>query len=484
MDASGFASGWDASGSDTRAAYLSGADPTGIDCPGFDWPPGATDGAIQAAVGLAFADAATGRMTVVPGGVARVRLHGCLDRATRVLVERRMAAAGRARFDASLLDADGVVLAELIGLEAAIRDTAGPVATAAPAAIGTTDAVVAYGPYWRPDPGIGRAAVTGFAVLLPEGAELEIGAEQRPGNNNEVPLDGGAGRRFADNDRLPLGGADVLPPNCGGKPQIIRPAAGAAGAAGWRAGFAALAAAGTVPERIADLRSLLAPPSPVFDAEAAEAAVQTMVALVSGWLMALPGRPLRLIRAYRYDDQAVPAEACLEGLARALAFEAPGVSLSLLGLDAAAAGATVAILAAEFAQPDAGHTLVRRGTRMTRAWRQVAGAPPVGARHVGALQVGTGQAGAPQIAAPHVGAPHVGAPQAGRLKPGRLKPARLKPGGHKPGRCRSGRWCWSPARTASLARRPHCIWPKRARRASSWSRGGACRRPDRNWHAR
>lgn len=173
-----------------------------------------------------------------------------------------------------------------------------------------------------------------FALLLPEGAALEGGDELQR----------------------------LLP---------------AADAAGWRACFAAMAASGTVPERIADLRSLFVSPSPTSDAVAAEASVQTMAALVSGWLLALPGRPLRLVRAYRYDGQAVPAEACLDGLARALALEAPEVSLSLLGLDAAAA-APVAAVAAEFAQLDVRHALVRRGARMTRAWRQVTGSSQAG----------------------------------------------------------------------------------------------------------
>jgi acyl transferase domain-containing protein/acyl carrier protein/short-subunit dehydrogenase/ubiquinone/menaquinone biosynthesis C-methylase UbiE len=294
------------------------------DCRGFDWPPSATDGAIQAAVGLALADASGGRMTVVPGGVARVRLHGSLDGATRVLVERRLAESDRVRLDINLLDPEGVVLAELIGLEAAIRDTA------APAAITTGDAVVAYEPYWRPDTGGAPAAVAGFALLLPAG--------------------------------LALDGAEAL--------QIIRPAADAAG---WRACFAALAASGTVPDRIADLRSLLGAPSSAGDAAAAEAAVQSMAALVSGWLLALPGRPLRLVRAYRHDGQTVPAEACLDGLARTLAHEAPEVSLSLLGLDATAV--PLVALGTEFARSGAQHALVRRGTRMIRAWRQVTVAP-------------------------------------------------------------------------------------------------------------
>ncbi len=300
------------------------ADLTPGDGRGFDWPPGVTDGAIQAAVGLAMADAAGGRMNVVPGGVAGVRLHGSLDRAIHVLVERRRAEPGRVRLDISLLDADGVVLAELIGLEAAIRDAAGV------DVVTTTDAVVAYEPYWRPDAGA-TSATPDFAVVLPEGAML-AGSE----------------------------GLQRLDP--------------AADATGWRTCFEALAAAGTVPERIADLRSLLVAAS-MSDATAAEAAVQAMVAMASGWLQALPGRPLRLVRAYRYEGQAVPAEACLEGLARALALEAPEVSLLLLGLDAAAAAAPLAALTAGFAQPDAQHALVRRGARMTRAWCQVTGSP-------------------------------------------------------------------------------------------------------------
>ena len=300
------------------------ADLAASDGRGFDWPPGATDGAIQAAVGLALVDAAGGRMTVVPGGIAGVRLYGSLDRATHVLVERKKTEPGRVRLDISLLDADGVVLAELIGLEAAIHDAAGADAAEA------IDAIVAYEPYWRPEAGIEGSGKAAFAVVLPEGATL-------------------------------VGGEGL---------QRIEPAADAAG---WRACFEALAAAGTVPERIADLRSLLAPSSSMSDATAAEAAVQAVVAMASGWLLALPGGPLRLVRAYRYEGQAVPAEACLEGLARALALEAPEVSLSLLGLDAAATAAPIAALAAEFARPDARHALVRRGARLARAWRQVAG---------------------------------------------------------------------------------------------------------------
>ena len=285
------------------------------DTAGFDWPPGATDGAIQAAVGLVLSGGALRSMTVIPSGVARVRLFGSLAGATQVLVERRETVPNRVRLDISLLDPDGVVLGTLTGLEAAIRTAA--------------DAVVAYEPYWRPDAGGNGRSVPDFAVLAPDGWD---------------------GQR------------------------LIQPATDAAG---WRACFTALAASGSVPERIADLRALTAPPSDANDAAAAEVAVQSVVALLSGWLLALPGRKLHLVRAYRSDGGLVPAEACLEGLGRALTHEAPEVSLSLLGLDAMQP--PVAALAAEFARPATAHALIRDGQRMTRAWREVAQSPIAGA---------------------------------------------------------------------------------------------------------
>jgi acyl transferase domain-containing protein len=296
------------------------------DAAGFDWPPGRTDAAIQAAVGLVLTEVEPRRMTVLPAGVAAVRLHDPLAQATQALVERRVAEPGRVQLDISLLDPDGRLLAELVGFQAAIR----------PEAAETADAVLAYEPVWLPAGppfGVMPADADGFAVLCRDGE----------------------------------------PPPGAGARQILQPCADAAA---WQARFGALAAAGMLPDRIADLRPLAGPSSAGADASAAEAAIQSVIAMLSGWLLAVPGRPLRLIRAYRTEGETVPAEAALEGLAAALAQEAPELSVSLLGLDAAAAAAPMAALASAFARPVCPHTRVLRDALTVRGWRLMPPATP------------------------------------------------------------------------------------------------------------
>ncbi|WP_044562066.1 SDR family NAD(P)-dependent oxidoreductase [Azospirillum sp. B4] len=330
------------------------------DTAGFDWPPGLIDGAIQSAVGMARDAGIAGAMSVVPQGISRVRLHGSLAQARQALVERRPSAPGRVCLDISLLDPMGRVLAELSGLEAALQDRQWD----------TRDAVITYEPYWRVEGDVASAppALNGsndYAVVLPEGG-------------------------------IPGGGAEIVD----AARQILKPAADAAG---WQARFAALAATGMVPSQLADLRPLPAPPAAIDDAAAATAAVQSVIALIAGWQLALPGRPLRLIRVYPHDGRIVPAEAALESLAHTLEQEAPGVSLSLLGLDPATPPTPA--LVGEFARPGTRHIMVQRGQRLAHAWRPVTEPPAHPLRSLGkrpVIIVTGARSGLGRVAARHL----------------------------------------------------------------------------------